>query len=145
MLRRTAGNLLQLGQNGESRTFADFQRVQVKAASERLHEQLSPLANPDFEDKDRSVQLEAIVGKAAQLWTLLLLQPATFQFEWSSISKHVSSSGSSNDYPRSKEKRDWRFITFPALLKRGDNTGRQLRRPELFCEPDHLDEDDLAE
>ena len=145
MFRRTAGNLLQLEQHGESQSFANFQKTQVKLAAERLHRRLSPLANPDFEEKDRMIQLEAIISKIAQLGNLLLLQPATFEFEWSSRLKYVSSSGSSNDHLRGKSRRDWRYITFPALLKRGDNTGRQLRRPELFCEPNCFDEDDMAE
>ena len=136
---------MRLEQNGQSREFTAFQKNQVKTASERLHVRLSPLANPQWDEQDRRLQLEAIVGKIAQLGTILLLQPATYEFEWSSRLKYVSASGSSDDYPRSKSKWDWRFITFPALLKRSDNNGRQLEKPQLFCAPEYLDGDDIAE
>lgn len=143
MLRRTTANLLQLEQRDESKDCTEFRESRVKAAAERLHKRLSPLANPEDKEQDRQLQLEAIIGKIAQLGNLLLLQPTTYQFEWFPRQRHASSTSSASDHVKSSYKVDWRFMTFPALLVTGDSTGRRLRRAELLCEPEYLDEDDI--
>ncbi|KAL8726552.1 MAG: hypothetical protein Q9181_006006 [Wetmoreana brouardii] len=139
--RRTAANLLRLSQSGESPEYTEFRRMQVKNASDRLHKQLSALASPDSSEDARRDQLEAIMAEAAQIGVLLLLQPATHRFEW-----HAQfSAGSSFDDQGKAKLRPGPFVVFPALIRTGDSMGRELRRPQLVCQPEYLDEDDLAE
>ncbi|KAL8831953.1 MAG: hypothetical protein Q9170_005079 [Blastenia crenularia] len=141
VFRRTAANLLRLSQNGESPEYTEFTRAQVKHASDRLHKRLLVLANRESSEVARRDQLEAIVTKAAQLGVLLLLQPATYRFEW--LVKF--SAGSSFDDQGKDKSKAGPFLMFPALIRTGDNTGRELRKPQLVCEPEYLDEDDLVE
>lgn len=113
----------------------------MKNASARLHKQLSVLANLDSNEPARKEQLEAIMTKAAQFGTLLLLQPATYRFEW----LVRSSAGSSFDDQGRGIPKAGPFMIFPALIKIGDSTGRELRKAQLVCKPEYMDEDDLME
>ncbi|KAL9109072.1 MAG: hypothetical protein Q9187_008211 [Circinaria calcarea] len=144
ILRRTAANLLRLQQKGESDVFADFQRCQVRKASEVLHNRFSALANPTLGEGPRMDQLEAIVSKAAQLGVLLLMQPATFEFDW--LKRYIERSTGSSLVDKVKARPDQieGLMVFPALIKTGDNTGRKLRKPEIICRPvyEYIDEDD---
>lgn len=79
--------------------------------------------------------------KGAQIGVLLLLQPATYEFDWSTR----FSIGSSVDDQGKGLSRPGPFVIFPALSKIGDSTGRELRKPQVVCKPEYLDEDDLAE
>ncbi|KAL9612599.1 MAG: hypothetical protein Q9167_002805 [Letrouitia subvulpina] len=139
VFRRTAANLLRLSQNGESQAYAKFRSEQVRNASDRLHKQLSVLASLDSNEAARREQLEAIMTKAAQFGVLLLLQPATYRFEWS---VRLSGGSSFDNQGRGKPKAE-QFMTFPALIKTGDSTGRELRKAQLVCKPEYMDEDDL--
>ncbi|KAL9601204.1 MAG: hypothetical protein Q9219_002704 [cf. Caloplaca sp. 3 TL-2023] len=141
VFRRIAANLLRVNQGEESQTYAEFKRVQVRKASDRLHKQLSVLANVDSSEAPRKEQLEAILMKAAQIGTLLLLQPTTYRFEWSA----QFWMGSSIDDQKKGKLRPGPFVIFPALIRTGDSTGRELRKAQLVCKPECLDEDDLAE
>ncbi|KAL8666739.1 MAG: hypothetical protein Q9202_001277 [Teloschistes flavicans] len=138
---RLAANILRLGQNGESPAYTEFQRAQVKNAADRLHKQLSVLANRDSQEAARRDQLEAIMTKAAQIGILLLLQPATHQFNWSV----QFSTGSSFDDQDKLKSRPGPFVIFPALIRTGDTSGRELRRGQIVCKPEYLDEDDMTE
>ena len=115
--------------------------MQVRAASELLHKQLSTLANPDSSESARREQLEAIMMKAAEIGVLLLLQPSSHRCEWSV----QLSTGSSLDDQGKGETRPGTLVVFPALIRTGDSTGRKLRRPQMVCKPEYLDEDDIAE
>lgn len=115
--------------------------MQVKTVSDRLHKQLSVLANPNSNDAARRDQLEAIMTKAAMVGGLLLLQPATYEFEWCV----QFPTGSSFDDHEKEKSRPRQFVVFPALIRTGDSTGRELRKPQLVCISEYLDEDDLAE
>lgn len=113
----------------------------MKKAADRLHKQLSVLANRDSQEAARRDQLEAIMTKAAQIGILLLLQPATHQFEWSV----QFSTGSSFDDQDKLKSRPGPFVIFPALIRTGDTSGRELRRGQIVCKPEYLDEDDMTE
>ncbi|KAL8716053.1 MAG: hypothetical protein Q9225_006260 [Loekoesia sp. 1 TL-2023] len=141
VFRRTAANLLRLCQSGESPAYIEFRRMQVKKASDGLHKRLSALASPDSSEAARRDQLEAIMTKAAQIGMLLLLQPETHQFDWYA---RFSAGSSFDDQGKAKS---WSqpFVIFPALIRTGDSMGRKLRRPQLICKPEYLDDDDLAE
>lgn len=110
-------------------------------ASDRLHKGLSVIANKDSQEAARRDQLEAIMTKAAEIGILLLLQPATHQFEWST----QLSTGSSFDEQGRIKSRPGPFVIFPALIRTGDSTGRKLRRGQMVCKPEYLDEDDMTE
>ena len=141
LFRRTAANLLRLNQNGESKEYAQFQRNRVEAVSESLHRRFSRLASPNFDEIDRRNQLQAIVLKVAKLGVTLLLQPETYEFHWSMRLKHTSTGSSSADHQRLQSRRDWRFMIFPALCKTSDDAGQLLRRPEIICKPEFMDEE----
>ncbi|KAL9030841.1 MAG: hypothetical protein Q9196_001068 [Gyalolechia fulgens] len=138
VLRRTAANLLRLGQNTESPEYTEFKNEQVHIASDRLHRQLSVLANPDSSETARREQLKAIMGGGAQIGVLLLLQPATYEFDWIARFHRGSSIDDQGKWPGP-------FVIFPALMRAGDSTGRELRKAQLVCKPEYLDEDELAE
>ncbi|KAI4203187.1 MAG: hypothetical protein LQ350_002063 [Teloschistes chrysophthalmus] len=138
---RLAANLLRLGQSGASTAYSESQRSRVKMASDRLHKGLSVIANKDSQEAARRDQLEAIMTKAAEIGILLLLQPATHQFEWST----QLSTGSSFDEQGRIKSRPGPFVIFPALIRTGDSTGRKLRRGQMVCKPEYLDEDDMTE
>ncbi|KAL8934104.1 MAG: hypothetical protein Q9216_006075 [Gyalolechia sp. 2 TL-2023] len=141
VLRRTAANLLRLGQNTESPEYTEFKRQQVKVASDRLHRQLSALANLDSSELARREQLEAIMTKGAQIGVLLMLQPATYEFDWTA---RFSVRSTTDDQGRGST-RPGPFMIFPALSKTGDSTGREMRKAYAVCKPEYLDEDDLAD
>ncbi|KAL8775915.1 MAG: hypothetical protein Q9203_006623 [Teloschistes exilis] len=138
---RLAANMLRLGQNGASPAYTEFQQAQVKKASDRLHKGLSVLANRDSQEAARRDQLEAIMTKAAGIGILLLLQAATYQFAWSA----QFSAGSSFDDQDRFHSRPGPFVIFPALIRTGDGTGRKLRKGQIVCKPEYLDEDDMTE
>ncbi|KAL9582016.1 MAG: hypothetical protein Q9212_003551 [Teloschistes hypoglaucus] len=138
---RLAANMLRLGQSGESVAYIESQRSRVKMASDRLHKGLSVIANKDSQEAARRDQLEAIMTKAAEIGILLLLQPATHQFQWFA----KSSAGSSFDDQDRIKSRPGPFVIFPALIRTGDNTGRKLRKGQIVCKPEYLDEDDMTE
>lgn len=75
--------------------------------------------------------------KSAGIGVLLLLQPATYKFEW--LERSSTRHGSGEQLGR-RVKREQRIMTFPALLKTGDNTGRQFRKPEVLCKPEYMEE-----
>lgn len=79
--------------------------------------------------------------KAAMVGVLLLLQPATYEFEWFLQFR----TGSSFDDHGKAKSAPGRFVVFPALIRTGDSTGRELRKPQLVCISEYMDEDDLAE
>lgn len=85
--------------------------------------------------------MEAIMTKAAEIGILLLLQTATYQFAWSA----QFSAGSSFDDQDRFHSRPGPFVIFPALIRTGDGTGRKLRKGQIMCKPEYLDEDDMTE
>lgn len=124
----------------------DFQTEQVRAASKGLSSRLEPLANPDCNDLERETQLEAIIGRFAELGVLLLLQPATYEFKGSSpLRPKYLSTDSFPNHAKAKARCEWRFTSFPALLRTGDSTGQPLRRAETVCRSDYVEGDDIMD
>ena len=144
MFRRTAANLLRLNKPGSCKVFANFQDDQVRIASGRLNSDLAPLANLEYGDSIRENQLEAIIRKFAELGVLLLLQPTTYEFKWSSRARY-SSMDSYTDQVKPRARREANFTIFPAFVKTGDNSGQALRRPETICRSEYLEENDFLD
>lgn len=140
-LRRTAANLIRLNPQGESVPFTRLQEAQIRCAANHLHDRLTDLASPESDEHQRKVQLEAIMKKSAQIGALLLLQPATYEFDWSMALERSSSKYSAGEQISRKVRRERRIMTFPALLRIGDNTGRQLRKPDVLCKPEYMEEE----
>ena len=74
---------------------------------------------------------------AAQIGVLLLSQPTTYQFDWTSPIERSSSSLSTTEQLARNARKARRFVIFPALVKIGDNSGRPMRRPEVLCETEY--------
>lgn len=144
LLRRTAANLLRLSQPGESKPFAELQKTRIEGAVDDLHDRLSVLASPESDEYLRKLQLEAIMKKSAEIGVLLLLQPATYQFEWFMPLERSSTKHSAEEHGR-RVKRARRILTFPALRRTGDNGGRPLRKPEVLCKPEYMEEEYVTE
>lgn len=138
ILRRTAANLLRLTQPGESEAFTRMQELQIERAVDDLHDRLSRLANPESDAVSRKRQLKAIMNQSARIGVKLLLQPATYEFEW--FMRTPTRHGSGEQIGR-RVKRGRQIKTFPAILKTGDDKGRQLRRPEALCKSEYMEEE----
>ena len=145
LLRRTAANLLRLSQRGESEHATREQESQVGRAVDDLHDQLTSLASLESNESSRKLQLEAIMKKGAQIGVLLLLQPATYESDWFMPLERSSTKHSASEQTSRRVKKDRRIMTFPALLRTGDPTGRQLRKPEVLCKPDYAEEEYATE
>ena len=92
----------------------------VELIIRNLDEILRPFVHAEADQKRRS-DLVRICERTEQLGLLLLSQPATWAFDWSSLPKTRSSEGKSQ--PRRRA-----LVVLPALTRLTDNTARTLDR-----------------
>ena len=145
LLRRNAASLLRLSQRGESAQVTREREAQIEYAVNSLHDRLTVLASPGSDGFSRKLQLEAIMKKGAQTGVLLLLQPATYKFEWFMTLERSATKHGAGEQTGRRVKRKRRIMTFPVLLRTGDNSGRQLRNPEVLCKPEYAEDDYATE
>ena len=101
----------------------------VELIIRNLDDILRPFVHAEADQKRRS-DLVRICERAEQLGLLLLSQPATWAFEWSSLPR--SQGNEAKAQPRRQSRKA--LVVLPALARLTDNTARALDSPRPVLE-----------